>query len=288
MIRIHPHEYVYFNFLAGNNTKDNYELDYYGVSSKQALEYILRTDTASKINITGSSAPQQLNLDYLPLEDRSRIAYTDIEFADYFINQPRGSQQTYNFKDERYSIKVGNANIISVYKLTSSEKAKLETNGRVVLKCFTDFENQPKEWGVNNLCQPATGAHSGKLVTMVDEKNNSSDGIILTQLDSIYNKKDIILKLSYWTYADKGAITCFVADITDSKGTCYFWAGVDALTFKVAVNKWDKRVAKYTLPIIKSPTDKIKLYLWDVGGQKVYIDDLSAEFIEKTAPPVSP
>tara|TARA_Y100000590_G_scaffold168471_2_gene192701 strand:+ start:971 stop:2644 length:1674 start_codon:yes stop_codon:yes gene_type:complete len=44
MIKIHPHQYAYFNFLAGKNVEKNFEVDYWGVSNKQAIEHILLTD----------------------------------------------------------------------------------------------------------------------------------------------------------------------------------------------------------------------------------------------------
>ncbi len=47
IIRYHPYEYVYFNFLAGPSMsviKENYELDGWGVSVRDGLEYILNND----------------------------------------------------------------------------------------------------------------------------------------------------------------------------------------------------------------------------------------------------
>ena len=41
MYKNHPFQYVYFNFLAGKNFNEKFEMDYYGVSNKNALEYII-------------------------------------------------------------------------------------------------------------------------------------------------------------------------------------------------------------------------------------------------------
>jgi hypothetical protein len=125
MVQLHPYENVYFNFLAGREmqeVKKNYELDYYGLSSKQALEYILENDTRSKIKYNAIMTPQYLNKNFLPVEQRNRIEFTDLKHADYFIGQYRSRNQHYDFKNEVFSAKVGNASIISVFKLTASEK----------------------------------------------------------------------------------------------------------------------------------------------------------------------
>lgn len=133
MSMLHPYENVYFNFLAGKDmaeVKKNFELDYYGLSSKQALEYILKNDTASKIHFNAVMTPQFLNMQFLPREQRLRIGFTALKEADYFIGQYRARNQHYDFKNEVFSVKVGNASIISVFKLTPSEKVQVQQEKR--------------------------------------------------------------------------------------------------------------------------------------------------------------
>lgn len=133
MIQLHPYENVYFNFLAGKDmqvVKNRYELDYYGLSSKQALEYILKNDASPKIKFNAIMLPQVLNVKFLPLEKRRRIEFTELKEADYFIGQYRAGNQHYPFENEVFSAKVGNASIISVFKLTASEKTSQQLKGR--------------------------------------------------------------------------------------------------------------------------------------------------------------
>jgi hypothetical protein len=49
MVRLHPYQYVYFNPLAGGvrGAKDNYMLDYWGLSFKQAADELRRQLAAS-------------------------------------------------------------------------------------------------------------------------------------------------------------------------------------------------------------------------------------------------
>jgi hypothetical protein len=284
MAGLHPYENVYFNRLAGKDMKEvkkNFELDYYGLSSKQALEYILKNDTSSKIMFNAKMEPQHLNIQFLPPDQRNRIDFTELEYADYFIAQYRARKQHYDFRDEVFSAKVGNASIISVFKLTASEKDSLSIKGKTIMKRFMDFENESPEWTSNSLYTPATGAHSGKQVTRINGKNAYSDGWTLHQLDSICNKKNLALKASFWKYENLGSVTNFVVSIDDQTGKNYFWAARDSKAFGATKEKWDKTRCTIPLPTIKSANDVIKIYIFNQGDQQVYIDDISLEFIEK-------
>ena len=53
---------VYFNFLAGHHWKDRFDLDYWGLANRQALEYILDHDPRQVIKV------QALNPVLMPLE----------------------------------------------------------------------------------------------------------------------------------------------------------------------------------------------------------------------------
>lgn len=124
MIRLHPHEYVYFNIFAGNNMneiKRNFELDYFGVSSKEALEFILEKNTTGTISIYPEHYPQEINIDFLPKEQRDRIKVTAFKDATYFIGQYR-SGEGYNFEKEVFSVLVKDASIMSVFELTENDK----------------------------------------------------------------------------------------------------------------------------------------------------------------------
>ena len=124
MIQLHPHEYVYFNIFAGNNmneVKRNFELDYFGVSSKEALEFILKKNATGTISIYPEHYPQEINIDFLPKEQRDRIKVTAFKDATYFIGQYR-SGDVYNFEKEVFSVFVKGASIMSVFELTENDK----------------------------------------------------------------------------------------------------------------------------------------------------------------------
>ena len=87
MIKYHPHQNVYFNFLAGKNIEKKFEIDYWGLSNKQAFEYILKNENNEKINI-GSAGPISLENSKMILSknNRNRINITENNKADYIID----------------------------------------------------------------------------------------------------------------------------------------------------------------------------------------------------------
>ncbi len=87
MIKNHPFQNVYFNFFAGDEIEKKFEIDYWGLSNKQAFEYILEKEKDTKINI-GSAGPISLENSKMILnsEDRNRINITENSEADYIID----------------------------------------------------------------------------------------------------------------------------------------------------------------------------------------------------------
>ena len=87
MIKNHPHQYVYFNFLAGENFNEKFEMDYWGLSYKKNIEFLLDYQKVGKINLFNLS---DIKL-YYPLlgfnnNDRNRINVVESpEQADYFM-----------------------------------------------------------------------------------------------------------------------------------------------------------------------------------------------------------
>ncbi len=78
----HPLENVYFNSLAGSNWRARYNLDYWGLANRQALEYILQNDSHPEIYISEISAASVAeSFRIVAPADRSRlkyIAYSDL------------------------------------------------------------------------------------------------------------------------------------------------------------------------------------------------------------------
>jgi len=118
MIAHHPFQNVYFNGLAGGDLRANWELDYWGLSYRQALEYILRHDRAERILVYVANYPGELNQYILKPEDRKRLVYSsEPEGAAYVLSNYRWHREDYPYPNEFYSITVGRTKIMSVFKL---------------------------------------------------------------------------------------------------------------------------------------------------------------------------
>jgi len=122
MMRAHPYQNVYFNFLVGADWKSKFDVDYWGMSNLNALQYISRADQSPNIKIWPAS---YLNLrpalTLLDPQDQSRIQLADQkEGADYIMSKYRNSPKISPYIklcfDKFYEIKAGNEIIFSVFR----------------------------------------------------------------------------------------------------------------------------------------------------------------------------
>ena len=103
MIHYHPHQNVYFNLLVGKNVYKKFENDYWGLSNKQAFEFLLSNESKNTIFI-GSAGPISLenSKKILSLEERARLVIKPNNEADYIIDNYRNWFGQYN--KNRYKI----------------------------------------------------------------------------------------------------------------------------------------------------------------------------------------
>jgi len=123
MINNHPFQHIYFNELVDTKSPEylrkHFELDYWGTSYKQSLEYILKYDHSPSINVSMQNSPGEDNRKILTFKERKRIKFVKRQKATYFITNYRGHPQDYvDLKQmEWHSIKVGNNTINTIFKL---------------------------------------------------------------------------------------------------------------------------------------------------------------------------
>ena len=165
MIKAHPLQNVYFNTLAGKNWKENFDVDYWGLANRQALEYILAHDQSnSYINLfAGSFTSLWLSFDTLPKNDRGRFGVVEkIKDTDYIVTNYRLNLTNYASKefDLLHHITVDNEVIVSIYKRTDEALARdpqTVNQGRVIRFTESDLGrlllvrgggwNTPEIWG---------------------------------------------------------------------------------------------------------------------------------------------
>ena len=170
MIQAHPFQNVYFNFLVKENWKTRFDLDYWGLANRQALEWILGNEKKSYINVwQGSLSNVALSLKMLPKNQRERIGIVDRpQDADYILTNFRLNQTDYakltDFAGGRFElahdILVGNEVIESIYRKTA-EAASYQALPRESLWDFRNAKGaseamllrgggwaKPEQWGV--------------------------------------------------------------------------------------------------------------------------------------------
>jgi len=119
-LQYHPHENVFFNVFAGNSTslRQKFEQDYWGLSYKQGIDYILAHDQSSKIYLAINDKPGNEYIEYmLTPEQASRIVIGPVNSSDYFITTFRWHPEDYSYGKEYYSINIRGTTIMVVYKI---------------------------------------------------------------------------------------------------------------------------------------------------------------------------
>ncbi|WP_133273991.1 hypothetical protein [Hymenobacter radiodurans] len=126
MVRLHPHQYVYFSFLPPSAAERLFELDYWGLSYREGLEWVLAHDPNPQITISGNPSYLDNNMLILPPSQRARLRYipshaeTPTE-ACYFLTAYHyygARPKTYpdSLGREVYTIRADGLRIFSVFK----------------------------------------------------------------------------------------------------------------------------------------------------------------------------
>lgn len=119
MIIQHPYQQVHFNILTNkkaNYIRENYEMDYWGLSYKEGFEELLKLDNSQNIKVCVANISALDNCQ-LAGENSKRITIVEkIENADYFITNYRFHPEEYLY-NKVISIDRQGSCILGVYKL---------------------------------------------------------------------------------------------------------------------------------------------------------------------------
>ena len=121
MARYHPYEHLYFNALTGGTHSANgkYDLDYWGLSYRQGLEYILKSDKAPVVAVCVHTRPGTVNAEILPARDRQRLRFVkDAYEAKYYLTDLRWDTADYTPEEIAHVISVDRAKIMMVVRVT--------------------------------------------------------------------------------------------------------------------------------------------------------------------------
>jgi hypothetical protein len=117
----HPHQQVYFSFLPGPVVERSFERDYWGLSVKQGLEWVLAQDRRAAVKVAMDEATEltlQINRKMLPPAERERVVVVPPAEAEYFLTIYRWHPGPYPPQAGRpvHTIRVGGAAILTVLR----------------------------------------------------------------------------------------------------------------------------------------------------------------------------
>ena len=125
MFKYHPYQNVYFNFLAGKDFNNKFELDYWGLSNVNALRYIVENDDGN-INVSRVGLNDlHLSKSFLPKKYRNKLSIIDNVVNSHYIidnyRYPPFKDINQNFKISSdykifYEIKIDGVPINTIYK----------------------------------------------------------------------------------------------------------------------------------------------------------------------------
>jgi len=122
MAWMHPLESLYFNRLAGPHGNERYEHDYWGISYRQGIKWVLAHDDRPVLHIRVDdimSPAYQQNCELLTEDERKRLVQVvKPEEADYFLGNYRWHPQPYPYPNRVHDIRAGRQVALSIFRLT--------------------------------------------------------------------------------------------------------------------------------------------------------------------------
>lgn len=117
MLRNHPFEYAYFSIPA-RLAEGKFELDYWGLSYRAGLEWVLKNDAREHINVFVAARTGKAAADTLPLKDWNRLYFVEPGEANYILDNFRGSGYAHVFAEEKkaHAITVDGVEILGIYR----------------------------------------------------------------------------------------------------------------------------------------------------------------------------
>ncbi|SMB88076.1 hypothetical protein SAMN00120144_1151 [Hymenobacter roseosalivarius DSM 11622] len=125
MVRMHPHQQVYFSFLPPDAVVGQFDRDYWGLSYRQGLEWVLAHDPSPTITYSGDPWMLYCGTLLLPEDQKNRLRYiwdANRPEVRYFLttyhqhNYPHSYPDSVGLGREVHTIRAGAIPILSVYR----------------------------------------------------------------------------------------------------------------------------------------------------------------------------
>jgi hypothetical protein len=273
IINLHPYQNVYFNRLAGadyNDVKKRFEVDYWGLTYREALESICRNDSSPHIRVYVANEPGLTNTIMLEPEDRNRISVTVYpELADYFITEYRNHPTDYSMRS-KYSIVRKNAEISSTFDLRDVPVIRSQVT-------LTDLSYHSNRWiKVNESSDAAPDTVS---IKSSGEFNLAYEVHADSMLTSAAGSNKYIA-FSAFTISDKPFDIRVVFQVDSIDGGNYFWQS--GTWTQNTLSEWEYHEWIIRLPKIRN-NDVVKVYIWNSDKDEFMITNASLKIISMPA-----
>lgn len=117
MVRNNPYQYVYFNPLAGKNIHLRYEMDYWGLSYRQAWEYLIYQYPESSVDVQFETPPGEYNLAWFTASELKKLHFVDYLSCRYFVTNYR-FHPVYSHTEKIFTIKVDGLEIMTIFTVS--------------------------------------------------------------------------------------------------------------------------------------------------------------------------
>jgi hypothetical protein len=251
-IWLHPYENLYFNSFAGNsiNTiRKRFEIDYWGLSYKEALDHILKTDTNRLIYYSPAENPGRDNIRLIRDDEKIRVCITvPPEISDYYVTTYRYQHNFGSYDRAVYNI-TRNGVIASVYDFRAD---------KIDLDKF-DVSSGYGESNANVLVDTSNEYAFGKELNL--PLHHSHPGWRTYGCAEMMTKADAQIDCRWILQIDStdGELLHYDANAIE-----YFLPG-----------KWTNISWRFYIPGDISNSNKIKFYVWNINRNKFEINNLS-------------
>ena len=155
MAGMHPHQHVYFNFLVDRITPEHlrtqYDMEYWGSSFREALEYMLGRYPDAKLHIWATAAGiAGLNQEIMPEKDRQRISIDGGNY-DFYITNYRDFWGSGDFQEPSdsgiYTRTIYNNTLFTILPVKPSRVQAIKTpDSQEIEQAYKSAISKPPVW----------------------------------------------------------------------------------------------------------------------------------------------
>ena len=281
MVSTHPYQGTYFNALASNPSK-RYEKDFWGVSYRSGLQYILDHDTSQKIVVSSWDKNVKQTLQIFTSEERNRFRFTDhIEFADYYLSNFRWEYRIPIDAPVFFTARTPDAVLMTVHKIPAGKFSRT-----VMYSTTNDFEKSYPFWAniEGTKVIELSAAHSATHACSTDSVNYESSRFFFPVKSIPALSGKLFLRATLWKYVtapDFNSVFVVTAEAPGSNPDYQYALHTNHFR-DTETGVWRNVVFEAELPRDLPKEDYIYAFIQNTDGGKIYIDDFTVELIEVT------